>query len=83
MPSYMFKCDKCENVWTEILGFNEKPEECPKCKSSEFKKQHDFSSLVVNVKQESLEKKKAGTKIRTHIEEMRQELKEYKAEIKK
>ena len=31
MPIYPYHCQQCNNLWDEVLRYEEKPDECPEC----------------------------------------------------
>jgi putative FmdB family regulatory protein len=42
MPTYVYRCDKCEEEFSRIMSFKERDEAkiaCPKCNSEEVKQQ--------------------------------------------
>ena len=31
MPIYPYHCQECNNLWDEVIRYEEKPDECPEC----------------------------------------------------
>ena len=79
MPAYDYKCQSCQKEWVEIHGFDEKPEKCPFCETSNVKKVYKYSETKNNFYGNN----KTGQKTREFIEKARQDLKEHKAEQKR
>jgi putative FmdB family regulatory protein len=53
MPTYEFKCDKCNKRFTLILGISEYEKmkvRCPKCKSTKIKQQITSFQTVTSKK---------------------------------
>jgi len=54
MPTYEYRCHKCEHVFTEILSIDEHEKNpvpsCPKCKSTDVKQVFSAVSVVTSKK---------------------------------
>jgi len=37
MPLYDYRCKKCNHEWVDFCGFDDYPEKCPECETSDSK----------------------------------------------
>jgi putative FmdB family regulatory protein len=84
MPAYQYKCEYCSKEWTEYHSFDEKPEKCPFCEQNDFKRVYNYTTMINKIADamEHKNNKKAGSKTRQFIEESRQDLEEYKEQMR-
>lgn len=47
MPLRDYKCESCENVWEELRKDQSDPEKCPKCESTNLKRQLSTSNFAL------------------------------------
>jgi len=48
MPTYTYKCDKCEIEWDEFHGMNDPPpKECPECHHEKVTKQISSNEFIL------------------------------------
>jgi len=45
MPLYDYRCKLCEHRWVDFCGFDESPEKCPDCKTTESDKLERLISM--------------------------------------
>jgi len=83
MPKYDYICTKCNKKFSLRHSISEEIKKHPDCDSScEVKKIYSVSR-VLKAKSQDKSGSKAGTIVKKHIEEAKQELKERKEKLKK
>jgi|TARA_R110000851_G_scaffold40535_1_gene102100 hypothetical protein len=87
MPRYIYKCQKCEQVFNVSHSIKEKFSSCEECNES-CKEEGGLSrlpsSFTTNISKENLNSKdKAGSLVKNKIEEFKEDLKQEKEKYKK
>tara|TARA_R110002020_G_scaffold285851_1_gene501383 strand:+ start:80 stop:343 length:264 start_codon:yes stop_codon:yes gene_type:complete len=77
MPRYVYRCEKCENVFQIAHSIKEKLTDCEECKTKETLKRIPSMPLILTNKEEK-QKEKVGTLVKQHIEDTKEELKQEK-----
>ena len=77
MPRYDYKCESCGDVYQLVHSIKEKATDCDKCNAKDSLTRLP-SFLTIKVKKEVSEDGKVGELVKKHIEEAKQEVKEYK-----
>ena len=80
MPRYVYRCEKCENVFQIVHSIKEKLTDCEKCKAKETLKRIPSMPLILTSKEEK-QKEKVGTLVKKHIEDTKEELKQEKENL--
>ena len=80
MPRYVYRCEKCENVFQTVHSIKEKLTDCEQCKTNETLKRVPSMPLVLTRK-EKKQKEKVGTLVKKHIEDTKEELKQEKKNL--
>ena len=82
MPRYDYKCESCGDVYQLVHSIKETATDCDKCNAKDSLTRLP-SFLTIKVKKEVSEDGKVGELVKKHIEEAKQEVKEYKKEMQK
>ena len=77
MPRYVYRCEKCENVFQTVHSIKEKLTDCEECKTKETLKRVPSIPLVLTRK-EKKQKEKVGTLVKKYIEDAKEDLKQEK-----
>ena len=80
MPRYVYRCEKCENVFQTVHSIKEKLTDCEECKTKETLKRIPSMPLILTNKEEK-QKEKVGTLVKKHIEDTKEELKQEKENL--
>jgi putative FmdB family regulatory protein len=80
MPRYVYRCEKCENVFQIAHSIKEKLTDCEECKTKETLKRIPSMPLILTNK-EGKQKEKVGTLVKKHIEDTKEELKQEKKNL--
>ena len=75
MPRYEYKCSECLNTFTIRHSIKETISECKECGSEDTIQKVPTSFL-------SIKKQKAGAVVRQHIEEVKQDLRQEKIDLR-
>jgi putative FmdB family regulatory protein len=81
MPTYIYKCDKCENSFKAFHGMSDTLAECMDC--HEVGHIHKVPSLLTSLPERNNEQMAAGTRVKEAIEDNRQLLLDQKRELYK
>lgn len=81
MPTYIYKCDKCENTFKAFHGMNDVLTECIDC--HEVGCIHKIPTLLTSLPEKTREEMAAGMRVKEAIEENRQLLLDNKQELGK
>lgn len=79
MPTYIYKCDKCENTFKAFHGMNDSLTECMDC--HEVGHVHKIPSLLSSLPERDKAKEAAGTRVKEAIEDNRKLLLDSKQEL--
>ena len=74
MPSYEYKCSECLGIFTVRHSIKETINKCKECESVGTVKKIPTSFL-------SIKKQKAGKIVKSHIEEIKQDLRQEKSDL--
>jgi putative FmdB family regulatory protein len=78
MPTYIYKCEKCDSTFKAFHGMNDILTECTECQHvGSIKK---IPSLLTSLPERDKEKEAAGTRVKEAIEDNRQLLLDSKQE---
>ena len=80
MPRYVYRREKCENVFQIAHSIKEKLTDCEECKTKETLKRIPSMPLILTNK-EGKQKEKVGTLVKKHIEDTKEELKQEKKNL--
>ena len=81
MPTYTYKCSKCESSLEIFHSMSETAEDCSVCGSKNTLVKQ-ISTVARVTKTSSTANKKPGTLVRKYIEDVRQDIKEEKKRLK-
>jgi len=76
MPFYSYKCEKCEEQFTEFHSIKEKLTDCPHCESKSSLKK--FFGEITTIKS-----KNSGKIVKAFIEDTKKELNDEKNKLSK
>ena len=79
MPTYIYKCDKCDNTFKAFHGMNDVLTECIDC--HEVGSVHKIPTLLTSLPEKTREQSAAGTRVKEAIEDNRQLLLDSKQEL--
>ena len=79
MPTYIYKCDKCENTFKTFHGMNDVLTECIDC--HEVGHIHKIPTLLTSLPEKTREQAAAGIRVKEAIEDNRQLLLDSKQEL--
>jgi putative FmdB family regulatory protein len=80
MPTYIYKCDKCEGTFKAFHGMNDVLTECLECHhTGQIKK---IPSLLTSLPERDKAREAAGTRVKEAIEDNRKLLLDNKQELK-
>jgi putative FmdB family regulatory protein len=80
MPTYIYKCDKCNNTFKASHGMNDTLSECMDC--HEIGHIHKIPTLLTSLPERDKQQMAAGTRVKEAIEDNRQLLLDSKQEYK-
>ena len=86
MPRYSYKCEKCEKQFTVFHSIKERMTGCADVgceKELTENLQKNFGEFFISKEKSSQTKEKAGTVVKKHIEEAKQEAVEQKRNSRK
>lgn len=78
MPRYVYRCEKCDNVFEYYHSISDKKKQCEVCNQETLLKLPYFSGTI---KKEA--KQQVGTIVENYIKETREEIQREKQEKKK
>jgi putative FmdB family regulatory protein len=78
MPTYIYKCDKCNNTFKAFHGMNDTLTECLDC--HEVGHTHKIPTLLTSLPERDKQQTAAGTRVKEAIEDNRQLLLDSKQE---
>ncbi len=81
MPTYIYKCDKCENTFKASHGMSDTLTECLDCHESGHV--HKVPTLLTSLPEKNKEQTAAGIRVKEAIEDNRKLLLDYKEELNK
>lgn len=81
MPTYIYKCEKCENTFKAFHGMNDVLTECVDCHSVGTIQK--VPTLLTSLPEKSREQKEAGERVKEAIEEKRKLLLDNKQDLAK
>ena len=70
MPTYIYKCDKCNNTFKAFHGMNDVLTECIDC--HEIGSLNKVPSLLTSLPERNRDQTAAGTRVKEAIEDNRQ-----------
>ena len=79
MPTYIYKCDKCNNTFKAFHGMNDILTECLDC--HEIGNIHKVPTLLTSIPERDKQQMAAGTRVKEAIEDNRQLLLDNKQEV--
>lgn len=79
MPTYIYKCDKCNNTFKAHHGMNDVLTECFDC--HEVGNVHKVPTLLTSLPERTQQQMAAGARVKEAIEDNRQLLLESKEEL--
>ena len=79
MPTYIYKCDKCNNTFKAFHGMNDILTECLDC--HEIDSIHKVPTLLTSIPERDKQQTAAGTRVKEAIEDNRQLLLDNKQEV--
>ena len=81
MPRYSYVCTNCENQVEAFHSADERLSICEKCEQETLKKVLYQVNTIKSVSTET--KAKAGSLVKQTIQEMKEEIKDYRKQLKK
>ena len=78
MPTYTYKCEKCDFVFDEFHGMNETIDKCRDCGAAAKRLVSGSSNIQ---KRHNFRKKKAGHLVKQYIKDVKEEVKHEKKRI--
>lgn len=79
MPTYIYKCEKCNNTFKAFHGMNDTLTECLDCHETGCI--HKIPSLLTSLPERNKEVSAAGTRVKEAIEDNRKLLLDNKQEL--
>lgn len=79
MPTYFYKCDKCDSTFKAYHGMNDNLTECLDCHSVDCI--HKVPTLLTSLPEKSREQSAAGIRVKEAIEDNRKLLLDHKQEL--